>query len=238
MSVMRNYTCIAVDDSEVQLVLLKNYVKKTENLTLSSTFLNPVEAYHYLTKNKIDILLLDIDMPEISGLELLRMLKNPPQTILITSKTEFALEAFDLDAIDYIVKPPEYPRFLRAINKAISFLEKNQHTSTEIEEGAMFIKTNGKLLRIDLDSIEYLEAMSDYVVVHTEDKRSHIVYATMKEFESRMASSKKFYRIHRSYLVHIQKIRSIENGQVLIGDKLLPIGNTYKEDFLAKLNKF
>lgn len=235
---MKNYTCMAVDDSEVQLVLLKNYIKKTDNLTLSGIFNNPVEAYNYLSKNEVDILLLDIDMPEISGLDLLKMLKNPPQTILITSKPEFALEAFELDAIDYILKPPQYPRFLKAVSKAITFIENSKGTSTEVEEEAIFVKSNGKLLRIEVDSIDYFEAMSDYVVIHTEEKRSYIVYATMKEFETKMEGFKKFYRIHRSYLIHSQKIKSIENGQVLIAEKLLPIGNTYKEGFLAKLNKF
>ncbi|MFN3315982.1 MAG: LytR/AlgR family response regulator transcription factor [Raineya sp.] len=234
---MKKYTCIAVDDSKVQLVLLKNYLKKIENIILKQTFDSPMEAYHYLSQNEIDILLLDIDMPEMSGLDLLKILSNPPQTILITSKTEFALEAFELDAIDYIVKPPEYPRLLKALNKAITFIEKRQNTDTQIQEDSIFIKTAGKLLRIEVDNIEYFEAMSDYVIIHTEDKRSHIVYSTMKDFENKMLIFKRFYRIHRSYLVHLQKIKSIENGQVLINDKYLPIGNTYKEEFLAKLNK-
>ena len=233
---MKNYACVAVDDSEIQLVLLKNYIKKTEHLRLNEVFSNPMEAYNYLSSNDIDILFLDIDMPEVSGLDLLKMLKNPPQTILITSKVEFALEAFDLDAIDYIIKPPEYSRFLKAVGKAITLIEKKVIIS-EAKEEAIFIKTNGKLLRLEVDNIEYFEAMSDYVIVHTKDKRNHIVYSTLKQFESKMEEFKKFYRIHRSYLIHLQKIKSIENGQVLVSDKYLPIGNTYKEAFLNKINK-
>jgi DNA-binding LytR/AlgR family response regulator len=194
-----------------------------------------VEAYHYLSKNAVDILLLDIDMPNLSGLDLLKMLQNPPRTILITSKSEFALEAFELDVVDYIVKPPEYPRFLKAINKAIQQIDKKGDTKEKKSE--IFIKTNGKLIRLDVENIVYFEAMSDYVLVHTEDKRSYIVYSTLKQFEDKMNAYGNFYRIHRSYLINLQKIKIIENGQVLIGDKLLPIGNTYKEDFLKKVNK-
>jgi DNA-binding LytR/AlgR family response regulator len=233
---MNTYTCIAVDDSEIQLVLIKNYIKKTDYLELKETFNNPVEAYHYLSKNAVDILLLDIDMPNLSGLDLLKMLQNPPRTILITSKSEFALEAFELDVVDYIVKPPEYPRFLKAINKAIQQIDKQKVVATETEN-ELFIKTNGKLVRLEINDILYIEAMSDYVIVHTEDKRSYIVYSTLKRFEDKMSSYGNFYRIHRSYLINLQKIKIIENGQVLIGDKLLPIGNTYKEDFLKKVNK-
>ena len=232
---MNTYTCIAVDDSEIQLVLIKNYIKKTDYLELKETFNNPVEAYHYLSKNAVDILLLDIDMPNLSGLDLLKMLQNPPRTILITSKSEFALEAFELDVVDYIVKPPEYPRFLKAINKAIQQIDKKGDTKEKKSE--IFIKTNGKLIRLDVENIVYFEAMSDYVLVHTEDKRSYIVYSTLKQFEDKMNAYGNFYRIHRSYLINLQKIKIIENGQVLIGDKLLPIGNTYKEDFLKKVNK-
>lgn len=232
---MKSYTCIVVDDSEVQLVLLKNYVKQTENLQLDAAFSNPLEAYQYLSKKNVDILILDIDMPELSGLELLRRLENPPQTILITSKTEFALEAFDLEAIDYIIKPPEYPRFLKAVNKAITLIEKKLFSSKELQEQAVLVKSNGKLIRLEVDSIDYFEAMSDYVVIHTEDKRKHIIYATLKQFESRMQLFGSFHRIHRSYLINLKKIKSVENGQVLIGSKYLPIGNTYKEDFMKKL---
>jgi len=231
---MNTYTCIAVDDSEIQLVLLKNYIKKTDYLELKETFNNPVEAYHYLSKNAVDILLLDIDMPNLSGLDLLKMLQNPPRTILITSKSEFALEAFELDVVDYIVKPPEYPRFLKAINKAIQQIDKKGDTKEKKSE--IFIKTNGKLIRLDVENIVYFEAMSDYVLVHTEDKRSYIVYSTLKQFEDKMNAYSNFYRIHRSYLINLHKITSIENGQVLIAEKHLPIGNTYKEEFLNKIN--
>jgi len=236
---MQSYTCIAVDDSDVQLVILKNYVKKTPRLELKAVFNNPVEAFEYLGKNEIDILLLDIDMPEISGLDLLKMLPQKPHTILITSKVEFALEAFELDAVDYIIKPPEYPRFLKAISKAISFLEaKNTLNSlSEAAEEEIYVKINSKLVRLEVNLIDYFEAMSDYVIIHTEEKRQYIVYSTLKQFEEKMLPYQKFKRIHRSYLINVSKIKSIEDGQVLINEKLLTIGNTYKEEFLKNLNK-
>lgn len=237
---MKKFSCIAVDDSPIQLTLLKNYIQKTPNLELLATFANPIEAYHFLQKNSIDILLLDIDMPEMSGLDLLKMLKKQPATILITSKTEFALQAFELDAIDYIVKPPEYPRFLKAIQKAIQFLETNgkENISNESNASEIFVKVSGKLIRLPLNEILFIEALSDYVLIHTEDKRQYVVYATMKYFEEKLGAYKYFKRIHRSYIVNMQKVKSIDESQnVLIGEKTLPIGNTYREEFLKSLNK-
>ncbi|WP_448530677.1 LytR/AlgR family response regulator transcription factor [Raineya sp.] len=237
---MKKFSCIAVDDSPIQLTLLKNYIQKTPNLELLATFANPIEAYHFLQKNSIDILLLDIDMPEMSGLDLLKMLKKQPATILVTSKTEFALQAFELDAIDYIVKPPEYPRFLKAIQKAIQFLETNgkENISNESNASEIFVKVSGKLIRLPLNEILFIEALSDYVLIHTEDKRQYVVYATMKYFEEKLSAYKHFKRIHRSYIVNMQKVKSIDESQnVLIGEKTLPIGNTYREEFLKSLNK-
>jgi DNA-binding LytR/AlgR family response regulator len=237
---MKKFSCIAVDDSPIQLTLLKNYIQKTPNLELLATFANPIEAYHFLQKNSIDILLLDIDMPEMSGLDLLKMLKKQPATILVTSKTEFALQAFELDAIDYIVKPPEYPRFLKAIQKAIQFLETNgkENISNESNASEIFVKVSGKLIRLPLNEILFIEALSDYVLIHTEDKRQYVVHATMKYFEEKLSAYKHFKRIHRSYIVNMQKVKSIDESQnVLIGEKTLPIGNTYREEFLKSLNK-
>jgi DNA-binding LytR/AlgR family response regulator len=237
---MKKFSCIAVDDSPIQLTLLKNYIQKTPNLELLATFANPIEVYHFLQKNSIDILLLDIDMPEMSGLDLLKMLKKQPATILVTSKTEFALQAFELDAIDYIVKPPEYPRFLKAIQKAIQFLETNgkENISNESNASEIFVKVSGKLIRLPLNEILFIEALSDYVLIHTEDKRQYVVYATMKYFEEKLSAYKHFKRIHRSYIVNMQKVKSIDESQnVLIGEKTLPIGNTYREEFLKSLNK-
>lgn len=237
---MKKFSCIAVDDSSIQLTLLKNYIHKTPNLELLATFLNPIEAYHFLQKNSIDILLLDIDMPEMSGLDLLKMLKKQPATILITSKTEFALQAFELDAIDYIVKPPEYPRFLKAIQKAIQFIETDEKKNENNEENSseIFVKVSGKLIRLPINEILFIEALSDYVLIHTEDKQQYVVYATMKYFEAKLSAYKHFKRIHRSYIVNMQKVKSIDESQnVLIEEKTLPIGNTYREEFLKSLNK-
>lgn len=233
---MKKFSCVAVDDSSIQLTLIKKYVEKTPNLELVATFANPIEAYHFLQEHNTDILLLDIDMPELSGLDLLKMLKKQPATILITSKTEFALQAFELDAIDYIVKPPEYSRFLKAIQKAIQFIENTKATLDTSQE--IFVKVSGKLIRLQIDEITHIEALSDYVIIHTEDKRQHIVYATMKYFEEKLQTYKQFKRIHRSFIVNVQKIKSIdEKHNVVIQDKIIPIGNTYREEFLKSLNK-
>ncbi len=236
---MKKFSCIAVDDSNVQLTLLKNYIQKIPNLALLATFANPIDAYYFLQENKVDILLLDIDMPEMSGLELLKMLNKQPATILITSKTEFALQAFELDAIDYIVKPPEYPRFLKSIQKAVHFLEaeEKEHISSSDDNSEIFVKVAGKLVRLQINEILFIEALSDYVLIHTEEKRQYMVHATMKYFEKRLSAYKHFKRIHRSYIVNVQKVESInENQNVVIGEKILPIGVTYREEFLKSLN--
>lgn len=230
---MKNYTCLAVDDSELQLVILRNYIQKTPYLQLHSTFNDPKKAYHFLSENKVDILFLDIDMPELSGLELLKQLPYVPSTVLITSKTEFALEAYNLEVVDYIVKPPEYQRFLKAVDKAIS--RTKQHAIEESQD--IFIKFDGKLLRLETSKIDYIEALRDYIIIHTEDKRQYIVYSSMKKFEQTIHKFSDIIRIHRSYFVNITKVNSFDNNGVLINKKLLSVSSTYKKEFLKKLKE-
>lgn len=228
---MKPLSCIAVDDSEVQLVILRNFIERYQNLHLEATFTNPLEAYRFLEQKTIDILLLDIDMPELSGLDLLKKLAFPPKTILITSRTEYALEAFELEAVDYLLKPPVYERFMKAIEKAKKIIEQERQTESQ----AIYIKVDGKLIAINPKDITYVEAMSDYILIHTSQQRQYITYARLKNFEEKLKSYLFFQRIHRSFIVNTKYISLIEKDELRVLDKNLPISLTYRAVLLGKI---
>lgn len=242
---MKKYNCIIVDDNTVMLTILRGFAEKSGLVECKRTFDNPHEAFTYLNEQAVDLMLLDIEMPDISGMELLRSLKNPPLTILITANPNLALEAFELDVVDYIVKPPEYPRFLKALNKAILLLNQSSqrtppaNAEAEPNEKEIYVKIDQKLVKVRLNDILFVEAMADYVVIHTVAGRQLIVYSSMKHFEQELEkhAPNRFRRIHRSYIIDREKIELIEDNSVVIGKKHIPIGKTYREDFLKQLNK-
>ncbi|MGD1841487.1 MAG: LytR/AlgR family response regulator transcription factor [Thermonemataceae bacterium] len=234
-------SCLIVDDSNVNLLLISKFVEKTDFLELKETFTNPIDAFSYLQENKVDILLLDIEMPEMSGLDLLKALNTPPVTILITSKKEFALEAYDLDVVDYIVKPPDYARFLKSVSKAQQVIQNRQSsaaTSSKQEED-IFVKVEQKLIRLKPREITYIEALSDYILIHTLEGRQYIVYSSMKTFEEKLKNLgfDYFLRIHRSHIINMQHIELLEHESVVIKGKYLSIGKTYREAFMQQIKK-
>ncbi len=238
--IQNTFSCVVVDDSEVIVLMLKKFIEKTEFLHLEQTFTDPLLAFDYLQDNNVDILLLDIEMPQMSGFELLKALHTKPQTIMITSNRDFALEAYQLDVTDYLVKPPDYSRFLHAIDKAKHNLStaKIPPTQQQVTEQEIYVKVENKLIRLTFDAIMYVEAMSDYIIIHTEDKRQYIVYSTLKAFEERLrADNHRFIRIHRSYMVNMDKIDMLEDNSVVINGKNLAIGITYKDDFMRILKR-
>jgi DNA-binding LytR/AlgR family response regulator len=243
---MKKLSCIIVDDNPVMTTILRGFAEKSGIVECKQVFNNPQEAYSFLNEESVDIMFLDIEMPQLSGIELLKSLKNPPATILVTANPNFAAEAFELDAVDYIVKPPEFHRFLKALNKAQSFL-KGMHghkpNGQSQEEAAgnqeIFVKIDQKLVKVRLNDIMYIEAMADYVVIHTTTGRQLVVYSSMKNFEAELEKHApgRFRRIHRSYIIDREKVEAIEDNSVVIGKKYIPIGKTYREEFLNQLNK-
>lgn len=239
---MKIYQCLVVDDEEFSRTVIAQYVGRTAHLKLFAQCPDAIEAFGVLKNNPIDIAFLDIEMPEMTGLELVKNLTHPPQIVLITSRASYAVEAFEHSVVDYLIKPVKYARFLKAVERVSENLEKKQNPlpslvtnkqSISIEQPDFFIKTDGKIVRFKSQDILYVEALSDYVVLHTLSKK-HVTHSTMKGIAEKLGED--FTRVHRSYIVNIHKIESIEDDHISIHQAKIPIGVSYKQDFLAKLN--
>lgn len=222
--------CLIVDDEEMSRATIEHFVKKIPHLSIVGLCADAIEASEYMLAHKIDLVFLDIEMPEISGLEFASNLRGDTSVILITSKKEYAVDAFEQNVVDYLVKPVDFNRFLKAVSKV---KQKEGKSAPSVKDDEIFIKSGNKIIKVKLSEIRYIQAMADYAVIHCEGKK-HIIYSTMKLLDKKLPSDK-FARIHRSYIVNIQKINQIEDLKVNIGDALLPIGVSYKESFMAKL---
>lgn len=214
---------------------LKQLVAQVPTLTLVAECSNAMEAEAQLNDASVDLLLLDIEMPEMSGLELIKKMgNNKPLIVFTTAKKDYAVEAFELNVIDYLVKPITLQRLKQAVDKAREALESNKEELKVEEQSFVFVKDNGVLKRISIDDILFLEAMGDYVKVHTAQK-FHVVHATLKSIEEKLPSSK-FLRVHRSYIVAINKIDYIQEGTISIGKTSIPVADTHKANLNRRLN--
>lgn len=214
---------------------MKQLVSQVKNLELVNECATAMEAYNTINKEPVDLLLLDIEMPEMTGLELIKNLGNKrPLIIFTTAKKDYAVEAFELNVIDYLIKPVAPARFLQAIDRASEALESNKAEVKVGEQEFVFVKDNGILKRINVDDILYLEAMGDYVKVHTPQK-FHVLHATLKSIEEKLPSSK-FLRVHRSYIVSLNKIDYIQEGMIAIGKANVPVADTYRTALNKRLN--
>ncbi len=230
-----SYTCLIVDDEQLARQLLQEYVTKVGTLELKGMCKNPLEAMEILERENIDILFLDIQMPELTGVEFVKTLQNKPAIIFTTAYSEYALEGYQLDVIDYLVKPFPLDRFIKAVNKATGFidLQRKAQQSSEIEEEYVLLHADHKIYKVMLNDIQYIEGLKEYVSYFTKEKRI-IVLQSLKSIEESLPSDK-FIRVHRSYIVPINKIKTLDGNQVQIGDKLIPIGRSYKEDVLKRV---
>lgn len=227
-----DYKCIVVDDDEMSRNLIRHYVGKTNFLNFVQEFSNAIEASNFLKENDVDIIFLDVKMPEMTGMEFIQTLEKDYEVILITSASDYAVEAFERSVTDFLVKPAEYPRFLQASQKAKRNIDKQREQAGDQTE--LYVRSDSKLVRIPLDAIFYVEALADYVIIHTPEKK-HIVHFTMKGIENRLPA-KRFARIHRSYIVNTGKIESLEDNSILINKKYIPIGASYKDSLMERLN--
>ncbi len=228
--------CIIIDDEPLALKGLEEYVQDIEYLHLSGTFDTPLKAMDILTEGNVQLMLLDIQMPKITGLEFLKTLKNPPFTILTTAYPEYALQAFELNILDYLLKPFSFDRFLKAVMKAKTLTETEQQPVARINEGAagyFFLKTDSKLVKITHDEVLYVEALQNYVAVYTRE-RKHLSYLTIKSVEEQLPAHR-FIKIHKSYLVAADKVESIEGNEIIIGAHRIPISRNNKEEVLEKI---
>jgi DNA-binding LytR/AlgR family response regulator len=224
--------CLIVDDDPLSRGAIEYYCGLSEHLDLVGSCESAVDALNFLSKNKIDIIFLDVEMPEMTGLEMLETMsgKSHPYVILVTSKKEYAVDAFEYNVIDYLLKPVDYVRFLKAINKLLSQKSKDQG---EEKDNEIFVKSDLKFVKIKFDQILYVEAMADYVIIHVEGAK-HIIHSTMKGIDKKLAQDN-FVRVHRSYIVNLKKIDAVENNAIILGQKHLPIGASYKNEFMNRL---
>jgi DNA-binding LytR/AlgR family response regulator len=214
---------------------MKQLVSQVKDLQLIKECDHAMEAYNAINAAPVDLLLLDIEMPDMTGLELIKNLGNKrPLIIFTTAKKDYAVEAFELNVVDYLVKPVTPSRFLQAIERANEALESNKEEVKVGEQEFVFVKDNGVLKRINVDEILYLEAMGDYVKVHTQQK-FHVLHATLKSIEEKLPLSK-FIRVHRSYIVSLNKIDYIQEGVITIGKATIPVADTYKSVLNKRLN--
>lgn len=225
--------CIVVDDDKSSRIILKQLLKKTSTLNLVADCESAFEAAKVVQDELIDLIFLDVEMPEMSGLEFISTLRDKPQIILVTGKTKYATEAFNLDVTDFITKPIDPARFMRAVQKAQDMYERM--LEEEPDPGPwIFIKDNGILRKLDVVSIKFIEAMADYTIIHT-DKKKYTVYSTMHNLESKLPE-KKFLRVHRSYILSLSRLETIEDSSAIIEKHIIPIGTTYRKRLLQRLN--
>ncbi|MGK4567676.1 LytR/AlgR family response regulator transcription factor [Flavobacterium sp. 3HN19-14] len=224
--------CVIVDDSSIQRMIIGKLVSNHINLNLVGEFSNALEAKNFMSYNSIDLLFLDVEMPVVSGFDLLDGLKVKPQVIFITSKPEYALKAFDYDATDYLQKPINNVRFEAAIKRAIN-MHIMMRESQEEDGDHIFIKSKLKKLKIFTSKIKWIEAYGDYVKVVTEDE-NHLVLSTMKSFENDL-SKEKFVRVHKSFIVNIDKVDKFNSKFAEIGATKIPLSRNKKEDLKKAL---
>lgn len=240
MAVIR---CAVVDDEPLALGLMASYVKKTPFLELVGAYSSAVQAMQEMHDHPVDLIFLDIQMPELNGLDYSRMIPQQTRVVFTTAFNQYALDGYKVNALDYLLKPISYPDFLQAANKAQEWFklveQSKQPEKTEKEEEiqSIFVKSDYKLIQIELKNILYVEGLKDYVKIYEENATRPVMsLMSMKAMED-MLPSDRFIRVHRSYIVQKEKIRIIEHNRIVFGNTYIPIGDSYKQSFQDFLNK-
>ena len=226
--------CLIVDDEELSSGILQHMVEQDGNLELVHSCKSAAEVLEILKTEKIDLLFLDIEMPDMNGMDLIRSLHNPPLTILTTGHTHYALEAFENNAVDYLVKPFGYDKFAKSVEKARSLFREKNKSGPVFNPDYLFIKKNNLMNKVPMKDILWIEALGDYVTIHTE-ATAYTLHMTLKALEKKLPADR-FQRIHRSYIIQLEHISCIDDNVIKIGTKLIPVGSIYKEEFMQRLN--
>jgi DNA-binding LytR/AlgR family response regulator len=230
---------IAIDDEPLAITLLTDYITKTPFLELIGTFDNPLDAIDFLHNEPIDLILADIQMPDLTGIEFVRTLESSPKVIFTTAFAQYALEGFKLNATDYLLKPFSYEEFLKAVQKAYKFteLENSAATSVEANNQFLFLKSEYKIRRINFKDILYIEGLKDYIKVFIKGEPKPILSLnSIKALEQKLPVEK-FMRVHRSFIVNLEQIETIERSRIIFGKEYIPVSDQYKEKFQAYLDK-
>jgi len=227
--------CIVIDDEPLAGQLLSSYAEKIEDLEVAKVFTNPLDALSFLQSNAIDLIFLDIQMPEIKGTQLAKIIDDKIGVIFTTAYPEHAVEGFELNAVDYLVKPINFQRFLSATIRFKKIKSGQSHSQISDSKDLIFVKTEHRLQKVKLLDINYLKSLGDYVQIVTSNEKI-MTLENMKSFEERLSKSQ-FLRIHRSYIIALNHIDFVKNHRVKIGDEMIPIGKTYQDQFYEKLKE-
>lgn len=237
---MKAITCIVIDDEPLAVDLIVGYVQKTPFLELAGKFYSPVEAMQFVNENGVDLIFVDIQMPGLTGIEFSQLVQGKSKVILTTAYSQYALDGYKVDALDYLVKPFNYQEFLRAANKAHTWFTMAQADKTrtaEVADDAIFVKSDYKLVKILFNDILYVEGLKDYLKIHLVNQPKPVLtLMTMKAIEERLPSSQ-FMRVHRSFIVNLGKITTIEHYRIIFGSTYIPVAESYKEKFRQFVNK-
>jgi DNA-binding LytR/AlgR family response regulator len=226
---------LVIDDEPLAQNILKKYAEDIKSIEIKGFCNDALEAIEILEKQSIDLIFLDINMPKLSGIEFLKTFKNPPLVILTTAYADYAMEGYELNVLDYLVKPFSFARFLKAIQKAEQQFQLSQRPNNEEKPESVFIKSNKKTYQVKFSEIIYVEGLGDYIKIYTE--KSHLVTnLSMKKMEE-LLPPKYFYRIHKSHIVNLMKIVAIEGNLIELPNIKLTIGNNYRTDFFARISK-
>lgn len=237
--------CAIVDDEPLALGLLESYVKKTPLLELSGAYSSAIQAMECLPENPVNLIFLDIQMPELNGLEFSRMIPQDTRIIFTTAFEQYALDGYKVNALDYLLKPISYADFMQAVNKAVKWFEL-QHKADEspanpisvvTEPNYIYVKSDYKIIQIDLDKILYIEGLKDYIKIHLENEpRPILSLVSMRVMEEKLPSSR-FLRVHRSFIVQKQKIKVIDKGRIVFGKEYIPVSDSYKQELQNYVNE-
>jgi DNA-binding LytR/AlgR family response regulator len=231
--------CIAIDDEPLALRQIADYIKRTPFFELTAQCESALQAIKVMEDNSIDLMFVDINMPDLSGMDFVKALDNPPKIVFVTAYSEHALEGFRVDAIDYLLKPISYAEFLKSANKVKSWFETNHPKSDEVKSNKefLFIKSDYKILRINFEEIKYIEGMSEYIKIHLLNSKPVMTLLSMKSIEEKLLSDI-FMRVHRSYIVNLTKISVIERNRIVFDEKVyIPVSDQYKSKFQDYLDK-
>ena len=230
----KSYNCLVVDDNKISTLLLVKLLEQVPDMIIAGTCASAMEASTFLSQNKIDLLFLDIEMPGMNGIELLQSLQERPLTIFTSANKGYAIEAFELNVVDYIVKPVLLPRLVKTIRRATELLREEDVTINEIANDYIFIKDGKTIRKILFKDIYYIEAKGDYVKIHFADK-NYVIHTSLKILEEKL-SAKDFIRVHRSYIVAVEKIDYIEDNVLYLNTISVPLSEFYKNSVLSQLN--
>ncbi|GAB3928239.1 LytR/AlgR family response regulator transcription factor [Mucilaginibacter myungsuensis] len=219
--------CIAIDDEPLALELMRKYIAKFPQLQLVQTFEDAISGAEFLKQNAIDLLFVDINMPDITGIDLVRSLVNRPMVIFTTAYKNFAFEGFELEAIDYLLKPIDIGRFGKAVEKAVDFQQYKKKQADPAQQESLYVYSEYRMVKVNLADIEYIESMEDYIKIHTsKDAKPVLTLMPLKKALEKLPADQ-FQRVHRSYVVAVGKIRSVQNRKIQLANAELPISDSY-----------